>query len=107
MDEAVNRKRLPEETNWQWLKPRLIDAGIIATGMGTGAGLGLMLGEAASKSRLGSWWHNLPPETKMKYLIPATALSGIGYLGLNMMQDYHRYSPDKDRPEPKIIGKNA
>ena len=81
---------------WEWAKPRLLDAGVVAAGTATGmtaAAAGL---QALQNTRLGNWWNSLPPQTKLKYMAPAIGVGALGTAGLTMLRDYYRHNPELD-----------
>jgi hypothetical protein len=76
--------------------PRMLDAGVIAAGTAAGMGAGALARRALKDTRMGKWWQGLSPEAKLRILIPTTAVSAAGAVGLTMMRDKYRYDPDQD-----------
>jgi hypothetical protein len=85
-----------ERKNEFKISPRMLDAGIIAAGTAAGMGAGALARRALKDTRVGKWWNNLSPEAKLRMLIPVTALSAAGAVGLSMKRDSYRYDPEQD-----------
>ncbi len=97
-----------KKTFWEKAKPKLIDAGIIAGGVGAGMGLGVLSQEyLRNNTRIGRHWDRFPPETRMKILIPATAGLAAGTFALSAIRDSYRHQESPKRePVHVIVDKN-
>jgi hypothetical protein len=86
-------------STWEYIKPRLMDAGVIAGGTAVGTATGALAMQALQGSRVGNWWKSLPPEAKAKMLIPTALVGAGGGAALMALRDKYRYSEDLDRPK--------
>ena len=83
---------------WQKMKPKLVDAGIIAGGFGLGMGTGSLLENYIKSTRAGQHWERTDPDVRMKYIIPAMAILGAGTMALTAVRDSYRHKePDKTK----------
>lgn len=89
---------------WQQLKPKVVDAGIIGAGVGAGAGLGAIGAHVLKNhTNIGQLWDKLPPSTRMKILIPATAGLGATTLALSAIRDTYRHKEETPKKPMEVI----
>lgn len=92
-----------EKTLWDDLKPKMIDAGIIGAGVGTGVGIGAVTRHLIKNdTRVGQLWDRLPPATRLKVLIPVTAGLGATTAALSALRDTYRHR-EPQKPMRVII----
>ena len=93
---------MPDQPNdrpsaWEWVKPRLLDAGVVAAGTATGMTAAAAGMQALQNTRVGNWWNSLPPQAKLKYLAPAIGVGALSTAGMSLLRDYYRYNPELDK----------
>lgn len=86
-------------STWEYIKPRLADAGVVAAGTAAGSATGLLAAQALRDSRISRWWNSMPPDVKAKILIPTALVGAGGGAALMALRDKYRYSEELDKPK--------